>query len=111
LLAQFDAQEHSFNGLPDSTRLRFSVKSLVRKVCIGLALIATAWALLLHSRAASLGRLREAQHDRYIAHLTCDEGNSNGHHSGFLPPINENSVQAFLPSLMQQALMTFTFPK
>lgn len=46
------------------SKLRFRVKTLVRRACIGLALIATAWALLLHRRDVRRSRLREAQHDR-----------------------------------------------
>ncbi|CAL8463879.1 g3414 [Coccomyxa elongata] len=51
------------------SNLRFRVKTLVRRACMGLALFATAWALLLHRRDMRRSRLRETQHDREVAEI------------------------------------------
>ncbi len=55
---------NSVDSQPQTGILRFSVKSLVRKACMGLALVAVVWAALLHRRAVRLQMLKEAQHDR-----------------------------------------------
>ncbi len=55
---------NSIDSQPQTGMLRFSVKSLVRKACMGLALVAVVRVALLHSRAVRLEMLKEAQHDR-----------------------------------------------
>ena len=63
-IAQEDLSDSSV-GLGDVGRVRFRVKTLVRRACMASAAAALLWAWALHSRAETARRAREAAHDGY----------------------------------------------
>ena len=58
------AGNSSPGGVPVPARVRFRVRTLVRRVCMAGAAGAVLWAWAAHGRAEAARRAREAAHDR-----------------------------------------------